>query len=503
MTFPLNTSIDRRRFLTLSGSTALASGLVGTGAATIASPVHAASHEWTLEITRPSDTVYQYNGKTTGPIISASAGETIVVNLINAMPPIDDVCPADGNMNQEHGANVTNLHTHGLHVSPVRSDNDQYDSDNVFLRVVPDGQIVGCGDPSNIRHGQNTFHFDLPSDHPPGTHWYHAHVHGSTARQVTGGLAGPLIIRDPDGWMPGYIAEAPERVFMISNGTAIEVETDGGGQSGNPIQLAPGAVERWRIINAEPRASSFVKIASTSSDVELWQIAYDGLTLDSRVMLTDEDEGEPWNSPGILAPGNRMDVMVRVLETAPTGPLALTAEKAPAQFLHVEDNLALADETVEIKIEVGGAADPKPWDAGDDLPGPMLKPITDVPVRTRDVHFEIGSNGFAINDQVFGEDPDPLFEMELDTVEEWELTNGNSGMHPFHIHVNPFYVTHINGEELGNDSPLRRWQDVIAIPGNGSIKFLTRFLDYKGKFVIHCHILAHEDRGMMRVVEVI
>ena len=143
MTNSHNPPFNRRRFLTLSGSTALATGFAGAGILTIPRPAHAASHEWTLEVTRPADRVYQYNGKTTGPIISASAGETIVVNLVNAMSAIDDVCPADGNMNQEHGANVTNLHTHGLHVSPVRSDNGKFDSDNIFLRVVPDGQIVG------------------------------------------------------------------------------------------------------------------------------------------------------------------------------------------------------------------------------------------------------------------------------------------------------------------------------------------------------------------------
>lgn len=502
MTHSFKGHMNRRNFLALTGSTPLATRLAGTGALILPSRARADSHEWTLEVTNPSENVYQYNGKETGPIISAGAGETIVVNLINSMEATEEDCPED--INTEHGLNITNLHTHGLHVSPVLNDSEDFDSDNVFLQVVPIGQS-DCHHPENMREGANTYHFDLPDDHPPGTHWYHAHKHGSTNRQVAGGLAGPLIINDPPGHMPQYIANAPERVFMITGGRAIEVDPDGGGQTGNPVTLAPGAVERWRIINADPRANSFVRIDTDSEEIELWQIAYDGLTYEKAVFLEPGDDRDPWESPSSLGPGNRMDVMVRVNPIASQGSIAVTAQQVPAQFLHeIEDsNLTLAADPVDIEIVVAGASDNKPWNPEAQLPGSGLEPVEGPFAETRRVVFDLAFPRYMINDRQFGEESEPLFQMALDSVEEWVLENKNGGIHPFHIHVNPFYVTHINDEELAEDNPLRRWQDVISIPGNGTIKFRTRFIDFTGKFVIHCHILDHEDRGMMRVVEVV
>jgi len=98
--------------------------------------------------------------------------------------------------------------------------------------------------------------------------------------------------------------------------------------------------------------------------------------------------------------------------------------------------------------------------------------------------------------------------MKLNTAEEWIVVNKSDGTHPFHIHVNPFFVTHINGEELEEGHPLRRWQGTIALPGrrdgkDGSITFKSRYETFTGKFVIHCHILRHEDAGMMQAVEIV
>jgi FtsP/CotA-like multicopper oxidase with cupredoxin domain len=99
--------------------------------------------------------------------------------------------------------------------------------------------------------------------------------------------------------------------------------------------------------------------------------------------------------------------------------------------------------------------------------------------------------------------------MRLGTMEEWvvrvqdETTAGPSLIHPFHIHVNPFFVTHHNGVPLPQGHPRRRWQDTIAIPPQGSITFRTRFDNFAGDFVIHCHNLRHEDRGMMHKVRVV
>jgi FtsP/CotA-like multicopper oxidase with cupredoxin domain len=92
----------------------------------------------------------------------------------------------------------------------------------------------------------------------------------------------------------------------------------------------------------------------------------------------------------------------------------------------------------------------------------------------------------------------------LASVEEWTVFNMNNIRHPFHIHINPFQVVRIN------DQPVEPfWADTIALPPGGSptnptsVTFRTRFRDYAGTFVMHCHMLAHEDMGMMQVVEVV
>jgi len=506
---------SRRRLLQLSSTAAV--GLAMSGGATLMEPrtARAAPRSWTLNVTSDDaafpDEKFFYNGKSPGPLIEGHAGDALKVEVVNSMTRRDDDCRA--NMNQRHGVHTTNLHTHGLHVSPDKDKTEKIDADNVFLKIVPKGQRdVACWDDATFRDGENEFLFELPDDHPPGTHWYHAHKHGSTEEQVVGGLAGPLIVRDPDSWMPDYIAKAPERIIMISGGKAIEVDPDGGGQSDHTIELAPGAVERWRIINADAGTNSFIKINVDSPDIELYQIAYDGLTLEQRVQIDIDDDNDPWESPAALAPGNRTDLMVRVLDKASAGSRALTAQRIPEKFMHLDHDLglALSSGPIGVNIRIGGTPVKVDWSENPRLPGPGLAELKGGVAEKREAVFDIVGPPlrFTINGAVFGETPADPFKMKLDTIEEWELINNSRGVHPFHIHVNPFFVTHINGVELKPDSPLRRWQDTIAIPPAvdgtpGTITMRSRFIDFTGKFVIHCHILAHEDRGMMQVVEVV
>jgi FtsP/CotA-like multicopper oxidase with cupredoxin domain len=109
-------------------------------------------------------------------------------------------------------------------------------------------------------------------------------------------------------------------------------------------------------------------------------------------------------------------------------------------------------------------------------------------------------------------------EMVLGAVEEWTLENSTAFVaHPFHIHVNPFQVVEILDPEPGTTykpSGNYIWQDVIAIPpatfnADGTVKekgrvtIRHRFVDFVGSYVLHCHMLAHEDRGMMQLVGVV
>ena len=108
------------------------------------------------------------------------------------------------------------------------------------------------------------------------------------------------------------------------------------------------------------------------------------------------------------------------------------------------------------------------------------------------------TNDFYINDKKF--DPNRVdVQPKLGTVEEWTLKNTSSEQHPFHIHVNDFQVVSVGGEPYD----ARGLQDTVPLLPGKDVVIRTRFTDFTGKFVFHCHILAHEDNGMMAVVEVV
>jgi FtsP/CotA-like multicopper oxidase with cupredoxin domain len=96
-------------------------------------------------------------------------------------------------------------------------------------------------------------------------------------------------------------------------------------------------------------------------------------------------------------------------------------------------------------------------------------------------------------------DPDRVDQrIPLGSVEEWTVVNEQDSDHVFHIHTNPFQMVAINGQPLAQ----RDWRDTVVVPRNGSVTFRSRFLDFTGRFVHHCHMMNHEELGMMQVVEV-
>lgn len=453
-----------------------------------------------------SDGVFTYNGKSPGPTFFLDPGGTLDIELVNDLPALHDDCTDD--VNQFHGLHTTNLHTHGLHVSPTTDATGDIDADNIFVNVTPKGQFVPCeeicGAPvaEVFRDHRNLFRFEIGPDHPSGTFWYHPHKHGATQSQVAGGLAGPLIVRDRPGTMPAYIAEADEKTFMILNEGLVIVDPEGGGQVDPTLILRPGEVQRWRIINAQASGvggGSFARLTTNVPDLEIYQIAFDGLTLPARFAIDQYDRDEPWENPAALAPGNRMDLMVRVPQDA-------EARSSIVDFgAALRDSLSLTSSVDRIVLNIEIAGDPvdHPWSDDPSLPAAPLADFDDSPLPQRVINFQ---GGFQIDgEQYTGETKHTL---RLGDAEEWTIENNTNAVHAHHIHVNPFLITHINGVALTRGDPRRRWQDTVALPfsdsnGPGSVTYKTRFETFTGKFVIHCHILRHEDRGMMQTVEIV
>jgi len=108
-----------------------------------------------------------------------------------------------------------------------------------------------------------------------------------------------------------------------------------------------------------------------------------------------------------------------------------------------------------------------------------------------------GMMGFTINGREFSTARTDTT-VAAGSVEEWTLTNPSPMDHPFHLHVWPMQVVEEGGRAL--DRP--EWRDVVNVPAQGRVKVRVAFKDFAGRSVYHCHILDHEDLGMMGVIEV-
>jgi len=380
-------------------------------------------------------------------------------------------------MTLPHHFNTTNFHLHGSHVSPGGL------ADNIFRSMEP-GQSYDI----EIR---------IPADHTRGTYWYHPHHHGSADIQISGGMAGAVIIEGDFDDIP-EIASARERVLILNEvlfdyrGTIENYDTvwpeavprflSVNGQREPMIRLRPGEVQRWRIVHAGHENNLHVALEGHN----LHAVAYDGI----RRSRIDRIESL------LMAPGQRADVLV---QAGPIGTYALRAIANDQGYPSPVGPLA--------HIVVDGERLPMPLPAR--LGGAPLPTIRDEEITAtrhmilsaEEPEFPPAANyqefAFLVDGKRF--DPDRVdHRIPLGAVEEWVVANQHDSDHVFHIHTNPFQMVAINGEPVAE----RDWRDTVVVPRNGSVTFRSRFLDFTGRFVLHCHMMNHKELGMMQVVEV-
>lgn len=542
-----------------------------------------------------------------GPTLCVKPGDKISLNVTNNLDP-DTPPPTAGQTNVESTYclpnqnpkasppassvgntpgcfNTTNLHFHGLHVSPLSIDT----SDN----PVSSGNVEG--DMSQIKESSDDVLYALapgasnkycpwlPAFHAPGTHWYHAHHHGSTAIQAAEGLAGALIVKEPPGLeicqgAPDVVMimqEEPQALTGVTGLTAQEnldrgvYERKGNIKGGkflingaqNPIlHLKNYEIQRWRFINATstPRAFSFLQLQDSSNNpVALYRIAVDGITLYGKSMT--DPSVQVTQAP--FAPGNRVDFLVNLqpgtytLQKLADAGSAGSSQAQPLATVVVSTAPNEPDQQEQAVIDNFQ----KLMDSGIPSTGKpaYLNPITTVNTYNQTpVVFQAsagtptnrvttaGRGNFRISNSKF--DPTNLANVQanLNSSEEWIVANALGGAaHPFHIHVNPFLVvatatidptTQGNISNAGQNyqqihdllSNLRTnpsdppgsawkptsiatngidptiWWDTFTVPKNTALKIRHRFDDYWGNYVLHCHILLHEDQGMMWAVQI-
>jgi suppressor of ftsI len=382
-----------------------------------------------------------YEGELPGPVLRLRPGDRLRVKLINNL-----------------GGAISNLHVHGLHVSP------QGNGDNVFL---------------HIENGQ-AFDYDylLPENHPPGLYWYHPHHHGDTMQQTAAGLAGAIIIEGPVDELPG-IKDLPERLLCLQGpfiGSA-GVQYLVNGQSNPTIGIRPGETQRWRLLNASADAFFNLRL----DGIDLHRIALDGIPLPT-VWTVDTL---------LLGPGERAEVLVQG---------GLAGEYRFRSLAWGEGEQAQPEFQLATVITAGDPVSPAPLP---DTIVPMTAPLDDLSDaridKRRVITFTEANHAPYFGFDGKGFDPNRVDQtVNLGATEEWVIRNASNDWHPFHIHVNDFQVMSINGQP---QAP--HYKDTIPVPPQGEMVMRTRFLDFTGKYVYHCHILAHEDAGMMGVVEVV
>lgn len=446
-----------------------------------------------------------YNGKPVGPTLRVRPGDVLNVRLVNALPPNPPGDDHHGHhANVPHGFNTTNLHTHGLHVSPAGN------SDNVLINVPPGQEFP--------------YEIHIPRDHPPGTFWYHGHKHGAVAIQLASGMAGMLIVEGGLDDVP-EIQRAREQVLVFQQlpyDERGEVEdfdkafangawersgraTSINGQVRPTLVLRPGEVQRWRMVHAGVRATLRVGIVRarpvgaqaelaaqalaplTQGEVPLHEIAVDGIALgrlDTLGRVT-------------LQPGYRSDVLVKIDEPGRYQLVDLPEQAATGLLAEAESGKVLAE------LVVQGPPRPMRLPASSALAGlAPYAPIRDEELSgCQQVWFNMGGGAFTINDKAFDPHATPRT-LTLGAAEEWHLTS-RRGNHPFHIHVNPFEVE--DPEHLVEGKPRRIWRDTVLVRSSdpAGVRIRSRYTRYIGRFVLHCHILDHEDRGMMQLVDIL
>jgi len=515
-----------------------------------------------------------------------------------------------------HGTATANIHFHGTHISPdglgdnvlvqILADADQQDWTTIFTQLFDSGKIpekwldmppdyvekqmelikkfderlfdenqrrINAGEWPQYLMGAFPNFFKIPEDgsdnqagQAPGTHWYHAHKHGSTSLHIQNGLAGALIIEsNKEGGYDHFIRkslgwttyEGHEKIFIFQQYDSTQhlmrdpAPSDPSarpsarpvlvnGMSAPLITMRPGEIQLWRLINAtEGNTKGIISAGNSATGLfqtqgfTFRQTAQDGVQFNKDNYLNQPflkprtDGGVPGGIT--LAAGNRVDLLVQAPATA--GRQEFKNKNGDLLFVVKVEGTQMPSDTPPM---------PATWTEDwvgflKDLPAPSPKENPNLV----QFQWEVGRKSaprdpvtkfpphFMINGKQFGEYGEVVDQcMPEDALQDWVIENYTTMAHPFHIHINPFQVIQIDTPAKNTDStkspvydtyaPTKSfvWQDVVNIPAGvpspdgktispGRVRIRHRFVDFPGTFVLHCHILAHEDRGMMQLVRVV
>jgi FtsP/CotA-like multicopper oxidase with cupredoxin domain len=440
----------------------------------------------TLTAARESDgrDTFVFDGQDVPPTIHVAPGDTLKIQYVNALPPPTQVAAHSGQMH------MTNLHFHGLTVSPMRP------QDDVLDMIAMPGEVLD-------------YTVTIPREHLPGLYWYHTHPHGESNQQVLDGMSGALIIDGIEQYAPA-VRGMHERVLVIravdiehdpkasAKASRVQLERTPCGESHDKpsrvftvngilrpdIDMQPGEQQFWRIVNAA--SDRYVDVDVTGR--QLTVVAFDGYPIAHR----DPTRPTRLMDHVLLPPASRVEAIVE----APTreGRLALRTrciDSGPDGDPH--PGMVLAD----VAVSRSAPATPKETPSIDATPTVKVVDLEHIeaqpPVFT--AIFTEGDHKFYINERLFSLDDAPMVRVKVGQFQHWKVVNRTREIHPFHIHQAHFLPF------MENDHPIQHsyWLDTVNVPVEGSVDVVMDFTNpvIRGMSVFHCHLLNHEDKGMM------
>ena len=442
---------------------------------------------------------YQVPGQVVeAPTLRVNPGDVINLKVVdeitadNAMKM--DMAAPPGPPCGDGGAatiNSTNVHFHGMNVPPVCH------QDDVITTLIQPGS---AGFQFNVH---------VPTTQPPGLYWYHPHVHGFTEFQVNGGAAGAIVVNGMEKVRP-EVAGLTERVFVIRQQylvpwvpgpyeLTLNYQTSFLAQF-PVIDMKPGEKQFWRIANATLQDFLQLQVQVNGAALPLEMIALDGYPL-----------AQTRNQTTILVPpAGRVEFIVQ----APTSGNAIFVTNAYSTGPTGNADVAATLATIETGTTAASSHMPESTPPTAD--GVKFRNFATQPATTqRKLYFSEefgGTNGpiqFYITvdgqkQKVFEPNEQPVITTKVGAIEDWTVENRALETHAFHIHQIHFRVLEVDGKPAAN-TDLR---DTIEIPywdGKGpypSVKLRMDFSDPStaGTFLFHCHILLHEDLGMMHKI---
>ena len=489
-----------------------------------------------------------YNGKFGGGLITADTSRDLLIRLENKLEREGPHYEIESRpFNSYRLPNETNLHTHGLHVSPSAP------SDDVF---------------SILKGGEHkTYAYKLGADHPAGLYWYHPHAHGATALQQSSGMFGPLLVENPDfneeslGLLPPLASDSVIVLSVLSAAGIVKVAKMAGSLLSEKTANDAGFLA---LVNGEVRPTSAAAQSGQSHRLRLVNAAVKEIFLlsadvsttgplgGSCVFFLTASDGTAQRHPRslsltperplIMAPGNRRDIVFECITNGSTsvsvewrsvprppagsadapnipwegltsdvykgGPLFTTPIAAATTSNHEDES-----GNREARLSAWLASHPD-WSSA---LSPRLFPASPLAAPTSPAstfHFTFNEGGaivrgsetmkmYGVNGNPLSMDPRSARKVPLHSTEEWIVANDHAtSAHPFHLHTNHFQVV-ASSRPAGDDFIPTDWRDTIVIAPLSNVTIRWRANDYMGMLLAHCHVTTHSDAGMGMMVNIV